>query len=198
VQGWIQRDDTPLGYPIRGRQSYFDEACYVRFDAQGREIEEDSNQPLCLVKRAGSINAIATGNQTIVAGGYLRKELRIARYSAGGPITPPPGGILPQNLRKPDAALASDDSKVHFGVLAAGGRSGSRVAINGTSVAAPQGARWVADQLAAGYLGDRAAVCAKAQADEAALPASKPPLPPERGGCGRTLRGSAFPRQRYW
>lgn len=194
VHAWVQRDDTPLGYPVRGRQSYFDEACYIRFDAQGEEIEEDAHPEQvaspCHVKRAGLINALATGNQTIVAGGYLRKELRFARYSAGG--TPDPA------FRRPDAALVSDDSKVHAGILAAGSRSGSMVAINGTSVAAPQLARWVADQLAAGNAGDRAAVCAQAQADEAALPAGKPPLQPERGGCGRMSRNSAFPRQRYW
>jgi hypothetical protein len=194
VHAWIQRDDTPLGYPVRGRQSYFDESCYVRFDAQGREIEEDAHHAQaalpCHVKRAGLINAIATGAETIVAGGYLRKELRFARYSAGG--TPDPA------FRRPDAALVSDDSKVHAGVLAAGSRSGSRVAINGTSVAAPQLARWVADQLAAGNPGDRAAVCAKAQLDEGVLPVWKPAFQPERGGCGRMLRDSAFPRERFW
>jgi hypothetical protein len=205
VQAWIQRDDTPYGYPIRGRQSYFDERCYVRFNARGREIEEDADQPLCVVKRAASINAIATGAETLVAGGYLRKELRLARYSAGEPITPPAGGTLPANLHRPDATLVSDDSKVHSGVLAAGSRSGSRVAINGTSVAAPTLARWVADNynLATGTLPDRAAVCAKAQADETTLmalplpPALKPPLPPERGGCGRMLRDKPeYPRDR--
>jgi hypothetical protein len=191
VHAWIQRDDTPFGYPIRGRQSYFDEACYVRFDAQGREVEEDPAPPSCHLRRTGLINAIATGNETIVAGGYLRRELRFARYSAGG--TPAAA------IRSPDAALVSDDSKVLGGVLAAGSRSGSRVAFSGTSVAAPQLARWVADNLAAGNLPDRAAVCAQAQLDEAALPAWKPTLQPQRGGCGRMRRKSAFPRQRlYW
>jgi len=194
VHAWIQRDDPPMGYPSLGRQSYFDQLCYVRFDAQGEEIEEDAHPEQvaspCHVKRAGLINALATGNQTIVAGGYLRKELRFARYSAGG--TPDPA------FRRPDAALVSDDSRVHAGILAAGSRSGSMFAINGTSVAAPQLARWVADQLAAGNAGDRAAVCAQAQADEAALPAGKPPFQAERGGCGRMSRNSTFPRQRYW
>jgi hypothetical protein len=167
----------------------------MRFNPQGREIEEDTHPAQQAspshVKRAGLINAIATGNQTIIAGGYLRKELRFARYSAGG--TPDPA------FRRPDAALVSEDSKVHAGVLAAGSRSGSRVAISGTSVAAPQLARWIADNLAAGTLPDRAAVHAKASLDEAALPAWKPPFQPERGGYGRMLRRSAFPRPRlYW
>lgn len=202
VHAWIQRDDTPVGYPRRGRQSYFDERCYVRFDAHGVEIEEDTHPAQaakpCHVKRASLINAIATGAEVVVAGGYLRQNLRAARYSAGGPITPTRDQPLDPGFKKPDAMLVSDDSKVHSGVLAAGSRSGSRVAINGTSVAAPQLARWIADELAAGRPGDRNAVKAKAIMDEAALPAWKPPLPADRGGWGRMLRDSAFPHERYW
>jgi hypothetical protein len=192
VHAWIQSDDPPLGYPRLGRQSYFDERCYKRYDAQGREVEEDthSQQPACDIKRAGLINALATGYQTIVASGYLRKELRFARYSAGG--------MRAAGIRRPDAALVSDDSKVHAGVLAAGSRSGSRVAINGTSVAAPQLARWIADNLAAGALPGRVAVCDQARLDERNLPAWKPAFKRERGGCGRMLRDSAFPRERFW
>jgi hypothetical protein len=194
VHAYIQRDDPPMGYPNLGRQSYFDHLCYVRFDAQGKEIEVDSHPEQvaspCHVKRAGLINAIATGDGPFVAGGYLRKDLRFAKYTAGGTDD----AAFP----RPDAALVTDDSKVHAGVLAAGSRSGSRVAINGTSVAAPQLARWVADELAAGNAGDQAALCLKAQADELALPGWKPLFEPARGGCGRMLRNSAFPRVRYW
>lgn len=202
VHAWIQRDDTPYGYPRFGRQSYFDEACYVRFDPQGREIEDDTHPEQagapCHVRRASLVNALATGTDTIVAGGYRRRELPVARYSAGEPITPARGGAADPAFRKPDATLVSEDSKVHAGVLAAGSRSGSRVAGRGTSVAAPQLARWVAGQLAAGNPGDRNAVKAQAIADEGGLPAWKPPLPPERGGWGRMRRNLAFPRPRYW
>jgi hypothetical protein len=83
VYAWVQRDDAPPGYPVRGRQSFFDHECYHRFDDAGREIEGDD--PNCVIKRAGSINAIATGRETVVMGGLLRRELRAAKYSAGGP-----------------------------------------------------------------------------------------------------------------
>lgn len=33
VHLWIQRDDTPHGYPLLGRQSYFEDDDYERFDA---------------------------------------------------------------------------------------------------------------------------------------------------------------------
>lgn len=203
VEAWIQRGDTPYGYPPRGRQSYLDQACYVRFDAQGREVIEDVDppQPPCVEKRESLINAIATGGKPIVAGGFLRKELRAAKYSAGGPITPARGGSLPPGLRKPDALTVSDDSEVHSGVLAAGTRSNSVVVFNGTSVAGPQLARWAADEFAQGNAADRAAVKAEAQAQEGGLPSWKPALPPNRGGWGRisTIKGlPVVPLPRYW
>jgi hypothetical protein len=43
----------------------------------------------------------------------------------------------------------ADDSAIHRGIIAAGTRSGSTLALNGTSVAAPQVAREIADDLAA-------------------------------------------------
>jgi hypothetical protein len=150
VEAWIQRDDTPYGFPLRGRQSYFDDPDYVRFDPQGREIEEDSHRDQekspSFVKRAGSINSIATGAETTVVGGALGHVLRPARYSAGGPITRRAGD--PQAHREgPDGMAESDRSLVRLGVLAAGTRSGSKVALNGTSVAAPQATREIAAEL---------------------------------------------------
>ena len=133
-----------MGFRGRGRQSYFDHECYHRFDAQGREIEHDDDQPPCVVKRSGSINALATGNRTLVVGGFLRKEGRLASYSSR---------VSAGSLGAPQYLAPSDDSKVHGGVLAAGTRSGSVVAMNGTSVATPQVARWIAKQLAEPYNG---------------------------------------------
>jgi hypothetical protein len=142
VEAWIQRDDTPYGFPRRGRQSYFDHACYERFDHGGRLIEHDNEQGPCIIKRAGSMNAIATGKKTFVVGGFVRRSRKPAEYSAGGPLA----HRWPR--RGPDAIAVSDESRVLRGVLAAGTRSGSVVALNGTSVAAPQVARIKADEVA--------------------------------------------------
>ena len=85
----------------------------------------------------------------------------------------------------------SDDTYVLAGRLAAGSHSGSRVSVAGTSVAAPQIAKWVADDLANGGKGDGKAVQDKADFDEANPPTDAPPppwtpKPPEqRGGHGR-------------
>ncbi len=146
VDAWIQRDDTPHGFRRRGRQSHFEDPSYVRFNAQGRIVEEDSDREQraspSAVKRAGSINAIATGERVVVVDGFLGKEKRRARYSA----EPAPGSPVGENLRHE----VSDDSFVHDGVLAAGTRSGSMIAMSGTSVAAPEATREIADQLAGG------------------------------------------------
>ncbi|MEE1656220.1 hypothetical protein VB618_08430 [Microvirga sp. CF3062] len=180
IEAWVQRDDAPVGYARRGRQTYFDHPCYERYDHAGRPIEEDD--PTCLVKRAGLINAIATGNDTIVIGGLLRRELRPPAYSAGGPITTPAGAALPHRCG-PDALTVSDDSTAQSGVLAAGTRSGSVIAMNGTSVAAPLMTRWIAGELAAGRRGNRRAVWKLAYDKEGPL---LPPEPsPERSGAGR-------------
>jgi hypothetical protein len=200
VNAWIERDDLVYGYPRRGRQSYFDEPCYHRYNRQGVEIDDDTVPPDCNEVRAGMINAIATGAYPVAVGGFRRKELSLGSYSAGGPITPTRGGSLSPASRKPDGDAVSDDSIVHTGVLASGTRSGSCVPMQGTSVAAPQVTSWIADQLAAGLGVDRTVFENFATLQEAGLGAARPPLQANRGGRGRidfpaTMRG---PRTRYW
>jgi hypothetical protein len=149
VDAWIQRDDTPYGYPRRGRQSRFDddEQNYPYWDSMGREEEDDS--AASYIQRKGSVNAIATGQSPIVMGAFTRKYWRPAKYSAGGPVIHPPGRGAPKD-DGPDAVAVSDDSPAHLGILASGTRSGSKVPMNGTSVAAPQITRWAAERMAAG------------------------------------------------
>jgi hypothetical protein len=186
VHAWVQRDDSIYGYPLRGRQSYFDHPDYVRYDLRGFRVTEDPAQGPCPVKRASLVNAVATGRQVLTAGGYRERDLGVAEYSAGGPNTPAEAA----GFRKPDALLPSDTSRAHRGVLAAGSRSGAMLASSGTSAAAPQLARIVADQLEAKADSTRAGIKALAQARPAA-----PPLPVPRGGWGRLPRSDA-PRVR--
>jgi hypothetical protein len=183
VHAWVARDDTLPGFPQAGRQSFFNNRDYERFDYAGRDLEIDNAS---LVKRESTINAIATGASPIVMGGYLGRETVLAKYSAAGSKTVQPP-------RRPDAATVSDDSRVHGGVLAAGTRSGSVIAMNGTSVAAPQIARRIADDLANGGLGDRAAVQALAVTPLTAVPL----LQPERSGAGGILPDPIVKLKRY-
>lgn len=160
-EAWIQRDDTPFGFPRRGRQSRFEDDAYVwRDEATGRPVEIDNASH---IKRAGSINAIATGASTVVVGGYRRRENVVERYSAGGPVVPP-GRNAPPACGGPDVCATGADSAAHTGVLAAGTRTGSVFAMYGTSVAAPAITRWIAARMTAGQAAatDRASVAAAA------------------------------------
>ncbi len=144
VEASIQWDDRPLGYPQNGRQSYFIDDIYQRFEEiSGEEVETDNESA---IKRDGSMNAIATGSHTVVAGGYVRKENWVVKYSSGGPISPTGNAAQAVNRQGPDAVAPSDELYVHQGILAAGTRSGSVVAMNGTSVAAPLIARQIANE----------------------------------------------------
>jgi hypothetical protein len=160
LEAWIQRDDAPYGYPIRGRQSYFDAPRYVRYDFRGEPVDEDDHDEQVAagdvpIRRDAQLNAIASGDHVLVAGSWQRRENRVAPYSAGGPVTPRAGDALDETRRKPDALAMSDDSRALRGVLAAGTASGSVVAFTGTSIAAPQLARKVANRLAANLQSDR-------------------------------------------
>lgn len=181
IHAWIQRDDTAPGYPRSGRQSYFDDARYARFDDGGRAIEKDDH-PLTqdsTVKRQGTLNAIATGQEPVVVGGFRRSDGAVAAYSASGPLVGAGRGL--PNASGPDALLPSEEAPAIVGLLAAGTRSASVVALQGTSAAAPLATRWLASEAAAGRAFDRTALFAAAELAD--TDPGKPP--PQLGGGGR-------------
>ncbi len=187
IHAWVQRDDSLYGYPRRGRQSFFDHPDYKRIDHAGRETDSDGAGG-CPVKREGLLNAIATGTSVVVVGGFRRKESTAALYSGGGPA---------HSRQGPDALTVAEDSVVHGGVLAAGSRSGSVVAMGGTSVATPQITRWIADRLAESRAGDRGDVEDRAKHEELNRPAA-PRLPArQRAGGGRIERPPVVKLRRY-
>jgi hypothetical protein len=149
LDAWIKRADTPGGRRAKGRQSYFDAADYQRFRNQAptptRLLEFDPLSPGDVTRR-GTLSGIATGKTTVVVGGFRRgadwnPERHPAPYSAEGPHSNPV-----RVMKSPTCLFPGDDSIACRGVLAAGTRSGSIVAMTGTSVAAPQASRWIADQ----------------------------------------------------
>ncbi|WP_316226884.1 S8 family serine peptidase [Bradyrhizobium sp. SZCCHNS3052] len=134
---YIQRDDTPLGYVQHGRQSYFDHAGgYQRAALDGSYSDPDSSG--CPMTREDTLSALATGAGALVVGA-VDAAGQPTDYTASGPT---PGRA------EPDCAAIADQGPAHWGVLAAGTRSGSVVAMRGTSVAAPQLVRRLADYLA--------------------------------------------------
>ena len=196
IHAWIQRDDTPYGYPVRGRQSRFEDKTYERFDVFGREVETDNAS---YIKRDATLNAIATGGESVVVGGFRRRDWKAAKYSASGSVVDPGrGNPSPDG---PDALAVTDDSFAHRGILAAGTRSNSVVQLSGTSVGAPQFTRYMANDMANGGSCTRQDIAdstnANAPADpdaknEVNPPAYAPAAPtPQRGGAGRM----EFPRR---
>lgn len=182
AHAWCQRDDSLFGYPQRGRQSYFDHVDFRRFDPRGFELYDDpATGPISPVTRTSLLSGIASGREVVVAGGYQTRDGRIAPYSAGGPNIPPE----PAPRTKPDVLAPADESPIHFGVLAAGARSGARLAQDGTSVASPEVARHVANMVAGKLPGSTAGTRARVAA------AAKDPKaddPPFRSGAGRLPR----------
>jgi hypothetical protein len=140
IHAWVQRNETAYGYPLRGRQSRFEDLAYKRFvfGAHVRDFDEDN--PPTWIKRGGTLSSIATGEHTVVVGAYRRTDGRAATYSSTGP------SLRETKRSGPDAAAVSEDSVGCAGVLAASTRSGCLVALSGTSAAAPQVARLLARQ----------------------------------------------------
>ena len=150
IQSWILRDDDPVGRTATARQSYFDAHDYALHDSRGAMLAADPPGSVSAVRRAGTLNAIATGRGRIVVAGYVQGEdtapVRPAPYSAtpltGDDSAPPAEAIT--------CAAPSETSQVLRGIPAAGTRSGSTVRMNGTSVAVPQVVRGLVAQLLAG------------------------------------------------
>ncbi|KIC48172.1 S8 family serine peptidase [Tateyamaria sp. ANG-S1] len=147
---WVRRDETLPGQTSGGRQAFFDNLHYKRFDRYGAPLPVDPRDTTCPVQRAGTLSGFACDPAPIVVAACTEQEAVLSDYSAAGPLAPSPQG--PQPPRDgPDLAARGDDSFVRRGVISAGSRSGSWVRLAGTSVASPQVAR-----LAASAIGDAA------------------------------------------
>ena len=143
VEAWIGRKLGAAGRGPRGRQSYFDDAAYVRFKPNTMRQEYDPSFTRSYIRRKGTLSGIATGERTTVIGACFRSTFAPTLYTSMGPTSE-----AKRTSPDPDLAAVGDDTRVLRGVLAAGTRSGSVVAMNGTSVAAPQFAHWLAEYLA--------------------------------------------------
>jgi hypothetical protein len=155
VDAWIERTDSPYGFARTGPQSRFEDADYRVHDDTGAPVEEDPLNP-SLVSRKRTLNGIATGSRTIVVGAARADRRRPTRYASSGPATAGANGV--PTRQGPDVSSTSDDVGTRRGVLGAGTRSAGVVALNGSSVAAPQVTRHVAALMAGGQAVDRATV----------------------------------------
>ncbi|WP_299706993.1 hypothetical protein [uncultured Tateyamaria sp.] len=151
-----QTDQTEKPESVTNQPSYFDHDDYKRFDRAGRELDSysyplDKSPPegqdaVELVRRHGTVNAIAKNTWTAVSAGHRHSDGRMEGYSSTGikGLSGSEGKIIPG---LPTASMPSRDAAGFFGRLASGSRDGSAVAIQGTSVAAAMMSRRLMDLL---------------------------------------------------
>ena len=141
MEAWVQRDASHIGHNNRAQQSVLLDERYKRYDHRGSPVQYDPDDDVGvgIVRRSGSLSGIATGQNVIVVGAYTAggSRARPSPYSASAS----------PRQRSPDYAGLADRSPVLLGVLASGTRSGSRVAMSGTSVAVPAVVRLIAGAL---------------------------------------------------
>ena len=136
VWAWIERDDPAPDSATAARQSRL---LTNRLPGQ----PDQAGDP---VTRSGTGNSIANGRSTFVAAGCVgaAADAPPAGYSSAGPTR----NAARQQLPWPSATAPCEASNALGGIAAAGTRSGVTARMNGTSVAAPQLARWLLNTLA--------------------------------------------------
>jgi hypothetical protein len=144
VHAYVARSDPNMGVRTGAKLSHFVDAEWERTRSAEAGCKYDNGEfdnSGSLIHRYGTLNGIATAkNDSVhVAGGYIIANQRKSTYSSAGPARP-------DSLRLgPDCMLPCDESYALQGIRAGGTRSGSVFRLIGTSTAAPQLARHVAD-----------------------------------------------------
>lgn len=133
VHAWVERDGRSDGWPYPG-------------GSQARFLDDAPGTDAAMLRARlvdeGTLNSIAHGLEPVVVGACVGSDpLKMASYSGSGPSRAPAG------RPGPDVVAVSEERPTYDGVPAAGSRSGIRFRQNGSSVAAPQVARWILDEL---------------------------------------------------
>ncbi len=167
----VHRNDVGIFSRSGARQSYFDDSGYVMFDERSGRIindEQRDNPKKTPVTRQGTLSSYVYAKGVLAVGGYRRFDGEPATYSSAGRQNDCTKGAessalagassasdahyrtseAGKPLDGPDLAAVSEESPALPGVLAAGTYSGSVAILAGTSVAAPQITRALADQIA--------------------------------------------------
>jgi len=166
---YVQRDDTPFGYPRGGRQSRLDRKDAYEQDKDTGDYREPAKG--CPITHEETLSSIATCSPSppdhaiVVGAAEASEHYPPADYTASGPT---------QLRAGPDCSAIADDGDAHRGVLAAGTLSGTVVAMNGTSVAAPRIAREVANGLQAMSTGAHAGKMERGKREASAVSTSGP------------------------
>ena len=142
----IRRDETLPGTRSTGRQAWFSNADYVRFNEFGAPLATDPPQSDCPVTRHGTISGFACGEDPIVVAAYTQRNATISTYSGSGPLNPRTEPPVSSRI-SPDLTAKGDESTYLRGVIGAGSRSGSSTRFSGTSAATPRVARSAAEGI---------------------------------------------------
>lgn len=131
VYMWVERGDTPRGFPERGRQAYFDHPDYVRFAPDGRPEEHDApgSGP---VRRFGTLSGIATAETPLATGSMRQSDMQMSWFSSGRAEHMPD---------QPSLSAVSERSYARPYILTSGTMSGSITPSTGTSFACAEVAR---------------------------------------------------------
>ncbi|MCZ0961379.1 hypothetical protein [Paracoccus benzoatiresistens] len=132
-----QRDEVIRGFRRGARQSWFHDPAYRSHDESGFPILTDAqNGGDPLVIRRDTVNSYATGRLTLRAGAVYRQTGQGTDYAA-----------LLANGEGGDCLAPVDRSVNSSSMIVRGRNSGSFTLASGTSLAAPQLARWLAGRL---------------------------------------------------
>jgi hypothetical protein len=170
VDAWIERDG-PVGY----------------FDLGGKQCRFKDPERQGYIDSGATLSSVANGAAAVVVGAYVKSTGDMSSYSSAG------GSTRPGFRAGPDVAAPGDESLANIGLPVTTTRSGEPpVRMNGTSAAAPQVARLIADFLTSqsapvAHADIKAWLASKAQSDDLLRypPDSGSAVPPERAGAGR-------------
>jgi hypothetical protein len=144
VHAYVARTDPNMGVRTGAKLSRFVDPEWERTrsaSASCTRANGEFDNSRSLIHRFGTLNGIATAQDADVhvAGGYVILDGGKSPYSSAGPARPNSPRL------GPDYVLPCDESYALQGIRAGGTRSGSVFRLIGTSTAAPQLARHVAD-----------------------------------------------------
>lgn len=163
AHAFVQSDQTLTFGSVTGLLSTFDHPDFDAVDERGRAIDvydypTDGSAPALTdvpppMTRRGSLNAIGNHAESRVIGSYRATDGKPSTFSSAASSEPVGDGRA-----APTAILPGADGAARFGLLAAGSKSGSAAAMQGTSFSTALATRSVAlamlDWIDGGRRGD--------------------------------------------
>lgn len=146
---YVQSDQTLTFGSVTGLLSTFDHPDFDAVDERGRAIDVfdypyDGSAPELTdlpppITRRGTMNAIANNAESRVIGSYRGSDGKPSVFSSAASSEPVGDGRA-----APTAVLPGEDGAARFGIIAAGSKSGSATAMQGTSFSTALATRRIA------------------------------------------------------